>query len=442
VERQLWQLRWIEHLPPLSLDPGQGPVLRVFDAPAQRIRQISSARMHTELLVVRLGIAAAAANAMLRHGLNRRSQGPRGGSEAPKRQVSCTSSLPRGEAVAAGWSAALLMMALARTARCCDWACEPSVEDTAVPKYRLCGARISRGDNYTLLVSGLVAFVLGVLAIVTNINHASDGVKRRGSHSNNSGFGQQPYVLEQEAGLFGEAGGPCSKIAPVKSVVRACFLLVVQNERKILCYPLSFEKFVVPKYKLASVNFRKGGSTATMILGHALVTLGGILGVIAWSVGDSLDSCGMLTLDSCGMLTRHAYCGMLTPSWSPCLHCGLLTPLAIAAVVAGVVVVIATLFYSVYSVDLIMQKKPAPKGYVAFAARAISSLFTGSSTTVTLTPGVPPQFHLATHGLAKEPDRDFVMSYVYGKLGPNMGGHHTLTHLIKDNLPSRAPAYR
>ena len=57
------------------------------------------------------------------------------------------------------------------------------------------------------------------------------GKQRRGSHSNNSGFGKQLYVLEQEAGLFGEAGGPCKKIAPIKSVVRAAFcehLLVVQ----------------------------------------------------------------------------------------------------------------------------------------------------------------------------------------------------------------------
>lgn len=49
------------------------------------------------------------------------------------------------------------------------------------------------------------------------------GKQRRGSHSNNQGFGKQLYVLEQEAGLFGEAGGPGSKIAPIKSAVRACF---------------------------------------------------------------------------------------------------------------------------------------------------------------------------------------------------------------------------
>ena len=93
---------------------------------------------------------------------------------------------------------------------------------------------------------------------------------RRASHSNNTGFGKQMYILEQEAGLFGEAGGPCKQLAPIKNVVKACFceqLLVVQNEQKILCYPRSFEKFVVPKYKIASVNFRKGGAYSTLFLG-------------------------------------------------------------------------------------------------------------------------------------------------------------------------------
>ena len=41
------------------------------------------------------------------------------------------------------------------------------------------------------------------------------------------------------------------------------------------------------------------------------------------------------------------------------------------------------------------------------------------------------------HRLAKEPDRDFVLSYVFGTLSSNMGGYHALTHLIKDQLVER-----
>ena len=36
--------------------------------------------------------------------------------------------------------------------------------------------------------------------------------------------------------------------------------------------------------------------------------------------------------------------------------------------------------------------------------------------------------------LREDPDRNFIMSYVYGSLGKNMSGYHALTHLIKDGL--------
>ena len=222
-------------------------------------------------------------------------------------------------------------------------------EETIMPKYRLCGARISRGANVTLLANGLVLLVVDVILIIFYTSSSSarvagvifaligaallftplclvyyltelqvicdpddpaspacgyqsyylrtfqkpdddfvllyvygslnenmsgyhslshliddslvakvkprmmtsigidaeampdsgilepslDGNKsRRASHSNNTGFGKQLYVLEQEAGLFGEAGGPCKQLAPIKNVVRACFceqLLVVHR---------------------------------------------------------------------------------------------------------------------------------------------------------------------------------------------------------------------
>ena len=217
---------------------------------------------------------------------------------------------------------------------------------------------------------------------------------RRASHSNNTGFGKQMYILEQEAGLFGEAGGPCKQLAPIKNVVRACFceqLLVVQNEYKILCYPRSFEKFVVPKYKIASVNFRKGGAYATLFLGEVLDVLGFFFEILG-NMGDG--NTGLIAV-------------------------------GIILLVIGTAVVIFTLCKSVYSVDLIMQKKPVPKG------ERLDQMFLRALMAKVLGPDV------VTLTLAKEPDRDFIMSYVFGTLGSNMGGYHALTHLVKDHLVDR-----
>jgi len=383
-------------------------------------------------------------------------------------------------------------------------------EETIMPKYRLCGARISRGANVTLLANGLVLLVVDVILIIFYTSSSSarvagvifaligaallftplclvyyltelqvicdpddpaspacgyqsyylrtfqkpdddfvllyvygslnenmsgyhslshliddslvakvkprmmtsigidaeampdsgilepslDGNKsRRASHSNNTGFGKQLYVLEQEAGLFGEAGGPCKQLAPIKNVVRACFceqLLVVQNEQKILCYPQSFEKFVVPKYKLVSVNFRKGGAYSTLFLGRLLTVLAFVL----------------LFIGAKG-------------------NYRLLVALGVAALIIGLGVIMHTLCKSVYSVDLIMQKKPVPKNerLDQMLLRALMNKLMGRDI-VTLT-------------LVKEPDRDFIMSYVFGTLGSNMGGYHALTHLVKDHLVER-----
>ena len=216
---------------------------------------------------------------------------------------------------------------------------------------------------------------------------------RRASHSNNTGFGKQMYILEQEAGLFGEAGGPCKQLAPIKNVVKACFceqLLVVQNEQKILCYPRSFEKFVVPKYKIASVNFRKGGAYSTLFLGQIL----SVFGFFFFFLGLIQDSAGLIVL-------------------------------GIVLDIIGLAVVIFTLCKSVYSVDLIMQKKPVPKG------ERLDQMLLRSLTQKMLGPDI------VTLTLAKEPDRDFIMSYVFGTLGSNMGGYHALTHLVKDHLVER-----
>ena len=43
--------------------------------------------------------------------------------------------------------------------------------------------------------------------------------------------------------------------------------------------------------------------------------------------------------------------------------------------------------------------------------------------------------------MKSEPNKDFIMSYVYGTLGKNMGGYHALTHLIKDNLVEKVKPF-
>merc|ERR1712182_111871 len=102
-----------------------------------------------------------------------------------------------------------------------------------------------------------------------------------------------------------------------------------------------------------------------------------------------------------------------------------LIAVGIILLVLGTAVVIFTLCKSVYSVDLIMQKKPVPKG------ERLDQMFLRGLMAKLLGPDV------VTLTLAKEPDRDFIMSYVFGTLGSNMGGYHALTHLVKDPLVDR-----
>ena len=39
--------------------------------------------------------------------------------------------------------------------------------------------------------------------------------------------------------------------------------------------------------------------------------------------------------------------------------------------------------------------------------------------------------------LAKEPDHEFIMDYVYGMLSKHMAGYHTLAHLVNEGLIHR-----
>ena len=41
--------------------------------------------------------------------------------------------------------------------------------------------------------------------------------------------------------------------------------LVVQTEQKVLCYPLTFDKIAIPKYRVSAVEFRKGGAAVEVV---------------------------------------------------------------------------------------------------------------------------------------------------------------------------------
>ena len=165
---------------------------------------------------------------------------------------------------------------------------------------------------------------------------------------------------------------------------------------------MSFEGFVVPKYKIASVNFRKG-RVLTLFLGQLLTVFGFFSSSSASRKNKPVSS-----------PSGSPYSSLAWP-WS--FH-----PLQV-----------------VYSVDLIMQAVPKGERLDQMFLRALMTKMLGPDV-VTLT-------------LAKEPDRDFIMSYVFGTLGSNMGGTRALTHLVRDHLvdrpepppswgPSRAPASR
>ena len=79
------------------------------------------------------------------------------------------------------------------------------------------------------------------------------------------GYGKLLHTVEQTTGLFGDAGsvGFFAKMGTscLTNKFRVTFyenLLVFQEEQKILCYPATFKKEVVPKYKLSACEFHKG----------------------------------------------------------------------------------------------------------------------------------------------------------------------------------------
>jgi len=219
---------------------------------------------------------------------------------------------------------------------------------------------------------------------------APTGVKSKG-------YGAELYVLEQTTGMCGDDVSIFSKIGTtcLKNTTRAVFhenVLVMQTKSKILCYPETYNMTVIPKYRIASCEFRKGGSYGTLSTGAMTLGFGVFLIAIHFSLeeGDSMRD--------------------------------VLNSLGIVFAIVGLIIIIVTLFFSTYTVALTLQKKAAAKNesFSAFFKRLASKIVIGQEV-ISLT-------------LAKEPDKPFIMKYVYGCLGKNMGGYHALTHLVKDGL--------
>ena len=217
------------------------------------------------------------------------------------------------------------------------------------------------------------------------------------------GYGRELYKLEQTTGIFGEEVGPCSKVGTscLRNTTKAIFcenLVVVQIEQKILCYPVTYRREVIPKYKIASCAFRKGGATSSVFwlaLSHVV---------------------GIALLITAGQQPQEGELG-----YNPDVT-ALLLGIGLTKLFVGLIGILVTLFFSTYNVDLTFAKPKASKSEsnVAFLKRALLANLVGA--------------RVFTLVLREDPDRQFIMSYVYGSLGKNMGGYHALTHLIKDNL--------
>ena len=280
----------------------------------------------------------------------------------------------------------------------------------------------------------------------------------------NEGFGKQLYVVNEQAGLFGEECGPLYKCGSsiAKFSTKAIFcehLLIVQTEKKLLCYPQSYEKIVIPKYKISSVEFRKGGAGKALQATLSCLAQAGLILIIIGVVVAQLSAFGAATGGSIGSGSGSTW-GYPPPSPAPppsgtsgCATLGLCSrppsppPLlsppgppppfpppppadqsapwiiggAILFVIAFLLIIMSC-FFSMFTVDLILLQKPlvaTGNPFKDFQAKLAKSM-------------AGPMFHSLT--VKSEPNKDFIMSYVYGTLGKNMGGYHALTHLIKDNL--------
>ena len=240
------------------------------------------------------------------------------------------------------------------------------------------------------------------------------------------GYGKQLYSIAHTFGLFGaDEASTLSKLGTccVENTARTVFcenLLVMGSEKRILCYPTTYEKLIVPKYRLAKCKFHKGGARSMMKLAWGIFSFGVCLlctGVSVQSAGNTCkEVCESCSWGSCAYYDCES-CDSQIAVGNTLLWCGILL-----FVLPGIVLLIMACFTSTFQVDLVMGTIRGPKNETFLQAfkRSLHTLIIGPEAYTVL--------------LGKEPDKEFIMEYVYGSLSKNMGGYHALTHLIKDNL--------
>lgn len=240
--------------------------------------------------------------------------------------------------------------------------------------------------------------------------------KRRSTHATNAGYGKQLYVLEQATGIFGEEGGLLYKLGTSisKTVTRAVFcenLIVLQIEKKLLCYPMTYEKLVIPKYKVAQVEFSKGGLLKKLL---AFSWFALWIGVVLVAIGATTGQASSAISTISGQANSAGSAGT-----------GLIVGGVVVAVVALLLSIMACC-HSTYEVLLVFIQPPLPPGLMNPFKKMMKRMMG------------PESYSLILHD---EPHKEFIMSYVYGTLGENMGGYHALTHLIKDNLVDKVKPF-
>ena len=232
--------------------------------------------------------------------------------------------------------------------------------------------------------------------------------KRKSTHATNQGYGKQLYVVEQATGIFGEEGSIFYKLGSSisKTTTRAVFcenLIVLQVEKKLLCYPMTYEKLIIPKYRVANVEFNKGGVMKKLLAACSFIM---VIGFILLFVGVGMDR-GIgsnLGIEAGGT-------GLIVGG--------------IFVLVVCIILSIMAMCHSTYEVLLYFIKPPVPPGTNPLT-KFLKNL-------------VGPETYSII--LMNEPHKEFIMSYVYGTLADNIGGYHCLTHLIKDNLVERVKPF-
>ena len=244
----------------------------------------------------------------------------------------------------------------------------------------------------------------------------------RESHDfKNKGYGKQLYSLEHTHGPFGNDGfvGSCGTCL-MSTTARHVFcenLLVFGKEHRVLCYPTTYEKMIIPKYRIAKCEFRRGGAIASLKFALVMFSVGGTLLGSGGATKGAGETCQDVCSGGCGFYGLScigydcASCQEQIDSGQSMITAGILVLLP------GLVLSIIACFTSMFMVDLIMGASRSSK--------------TNPWRKFIATVAGPETYSIALH---REPDKEFIMEYVYGTLSKNMGGYHALTHLIKDDL--------